>query len=242
MLDRSGPDRSGPDRSGVPIVFLHGWAGSALGTWAASGIPALLEARGRTCIVPDLPGHGVAARDHGASHDSSDYDDIIDQVQSGLPGGPIDLVGFSLGAKIALMIAARAPEKVARAVTVAVGDNIFAAEGAGAALGRLLAEGIEADTPERLSRMAVYALQSGGDPLAMAACLRRAWHAPTAETLAAIRARVMLILAGNDELVVSADRLRACLPTAVTHVLPGHDHLSVPYATDLKHLVAEFLT
>lgn len=227
--------------SAPPIVFLHGWAGSALGTWIAARIPDAMQRSGRACFIPDLPGHGVAARERRASHDPVDYDDIVDRLQAGLPDGPVDLVGYSLGAKIALVLAAREPERVRRVVAVAVGDNIFAAERSGDAMGEALANGLAADMPDRLRRMAVYALQSGADPLALSACLRRHWDAPTEEQLSAITAPILLALAERDELVTSADRLRAALRHVEVRSLPGQDHLSAPFAAELKPMMMEFL-
>lgn len=235
------PETSAGAPAAPPIVFLHGWAGSGLGTWTATNIPDVMQRAGRTCFVPDLPGHGVSARARQASHDPADYDDIVDRVQAQLPSGPVDLVGYSLGAKIALIIAAREPARVRRMVAVAVGDNIFAAESSGGPLGDLLAGGLAADTPERLRRMAIYAFQSGADPLALAACLRRHWEAPSPERLGHITAPVLLALAEHDELVKSADRLRAALPTVDVRTLDGQDHLSAPFARELAPMIADFL-
>ena len=228
--------------AGVPVVFLHGWGGSARGTWIASGIPDQLSARGRYCIVADLPGHGRPSGLVEMSHDPDHYDNIVDMVAADLPPGIVDLVGYSLGAKIALTIAARPQSQVRRLVATAVGDNIFRAEPSGLAMSALLETGILADTPQRLRRMAVYALQSGGDPRALAACLRRRWHPPTEAMLRSIRIPVLLALADEDELVTSSEQLEQCLPQARTLRLSGQDHLSAPFAAELKPLIVTFLS
>ena len=176
------------------------------------------------------------------SHDPDDYDDIVDMVAAGLPSGAVDLVGYSLGAKIALSIAARPASPVRRLVAVAVGDNLFSAEASGLAMSAVLETGILADTPQRLRRMAVYAWQSGGDPNALAACLRRRWHPPTEAMLRSIHIPVLLALADEDELVTSSEQLEQCLPQARIRRLPGQDHLSAPFAAELKPLIVAFLS
>jgi pimeloyl-ACP methyl ester carboxylesterase len=46
----------------VPVVLIHGWAGSFLETWQKPGIDALLSDIGRTVIGVDLLGHGAAEK------------------------------------------------------------------------------------------------------------------------------------------------------------------------------------
>jgi len=231
------------DPTATPVLFLHGWGGSGIGTWVASRLPARLRDRGHTCIVADLPGHGCAERVNGASHRSEDYDEIVEKVDEGLPvGGRCDVVGFSLGAKIALMLAARRPERYRRIVAAGVGSNIFSSEPAGPALRAILSGGIGPDVPARQRRSAVYALQSGGDPEAMGACIARSWTPPTRADLEGLPSEVLLAAGDEDEVVGSVEELAACLPTATVRRLRGIDHLSTPYSTELHDLVAEFLS
>jgi pimeloyl-ACP methyl ester carboxylesterase len=229
--------------SDTPVVFLHGWGGSAAGTWLASKLPDRIRGQGRACLIVDLPGHGIRSRLAGASHESSDYDAIVDMVDRGLPADvPLDIVGFSLGAKIGLVLASSRPERVRRLVAAGVGSNIFAAEPAGPALWTVLKDGIPPDTTARTRRSAVYALQSGGDPDAMAACLTRYWQAPTPAELGRIEGCVLLAAGDEDDTVGSVDELAACLPKAQVFRLRGIDHFATPYATELHDLTAEFLT
>lgn len=224
------------------VVFLHGWGGSGFGTWVASGLPARLRDRGHTCIVVDLPGHGCAERVLGASHRSEDYDEIVERVDEGLPvGGQCDVVGFSLGGKIALKLAGRRPDRYRRVVAAGVGSNIFEPEPAGSALRKILSDGIGPDVPARRRRSAVYALQSGGDPEAMGACITRRWQPPSRGDLEGLASSVLLAAGDEDEVIGSVDDLAAFLPTSVVHRLRGIDHLSTPYSTELHDLVTEFL-
>ena len=227
--------------SNVPVVFLHGWGGSGTGTWLSSKLPARLQALGRPCLVLDLPGHGMQARLAGASHDSQDYDAIVDQIEEALPVGVIDLVGFSLGAKIGLVLASRRPDRVRKLVAAGVGSNIFAREPNGEHVRTILRSGVTADSPLRARLSAVHALQSGGDPEAMGACLTRSWLPPDREELRRVTSSVLLIAGDEDEIVGSVDDLLDCLPNATLHRLHRIDHLATPYAKELHDLTVEFL-
>ncbi|NBR00999.1 MAG: alpha/beta fold hydrolase, partial [Actinobacteria bacterium] len=53
---------SGP--ADIPVVLVHGWAGSFRETWQSTGMDALLEDGGRSVIGVDLLGHGNAEKPH----------------------------------------------------------------------------------------------------------------------------------------------------------------------------------
>ena len=84
--------------TGVPIVFLHGFLGSSE-DWRR----LLPYFEGRNCLAYDLPGHGEMP-----------WVDInIDDLLSfALPPEPIDLVGYSLGGRLALRYALKNPSRI----------------------------------------------------------------------------------------------------------------------------------
>jgi len=151
------------------IVLLHGCGGSPEAEWEANGWPAAIAAIGRRALFVRLPGHG---RD-GPSHDPADYADLAGMVLNGLPRGPVDIIGFSLGAKIALALALRSPDSVRRMVLGGIGDNIFAPESFGEAAAHALEHGpIEQTPPPVLAFLETW--DPGlNDPAAIAAVLRR---------------------------------------------------------------------
>jgi pimeloyl-ACP methyl ester carboxylesterase len=222
----------------TPVVFLHGWGGSSRTAWGATRLPQRLAAAGRETVVVDLPGHG----DSAGSHDSADYDQIVGLVDASLPEGPLDLVGYSLGAKISLMIAARRPERVNRLVLAGVGENVFAPEPGGEAVRTAMTEGFAPDLDPVARASAVYALQAGGDPAAIGAVLCRSWEPPTPDMLTALEGMPILLVNGAEDGVIrSPEGLAACLPHAEVHVLAGVDHFSTPYSAELHELVEAFL-
>ena len=99
---------------GPVVVLLHG-AGDNAGTWFKVA-PALIGTH--RLVVPDLAGHGGSAPERGPI----DIKDVLGGVEAVLdavaPGEKVVLVGNSLGAWIAMLVAQRRPERVALAVCV----------------------------------------------------------------------------------------------------------------------------
>lgn len=104
--------------SGSPVLVLHGFGGSGAAMAPLVAKLAALATRHRV-IAPDLPGHGASA----APHDPAAYgwDAIVRQMLALLDALDVErahLLGFSLGGRIALQLAARAPARVRSVVTV----------------------------------------------------------------------------------------------------------------------------
>jgi 2-hydroxy-6-oxonona-2,4-dienedioate hydrolase len=100
--------------SGLPLVLLHGAAGSW--THWLRNIPALSERR--TVIAADLPGFGDSAMPPEPYTAESLADIVADGVRRVVPGR-CDLLGFSFGAIIGGIAAARLGDRVRRLVLVA---------------------------------------------------------------------------------------------------------------------------
>ena len=105
-----------------PVVLVHGWGGTYRSTWSESPLERSLIRAGRTVLGVDLPGHGRTP----APHDPRAYAYIAGQLGDKLPAGrAIDAVGFSLGGKLLLQLAACHPERFRRLVIAGVGANLF---------------------------------------------------------------------------------------------------------------------
>lgn len=100
---------SGPPTA-PPILFLHGGGVSG---WMWEPVVRRLEDRFR-CLVPDLPGHGRLSCDRFSF--AGAVDRLAELIRTGASGGPVHVVGLSLGAQTALHLIARHPDLVGRAV------------------------------------------------------------------------------------------------------------------------------
>ncbi|WP_426996186.1 alpha/beta fold hydrolase [Pseudarthrobacter sp. N5] len=109
-----------------PILLLHGFSSSSKLNWEDTGwLSALLEA-GRRVITVDLPGHGRS----GAPEDLDSYapsriradllqiafDAGVRPLRAGDPSSGLDLIGYSLGSRLAWEFGATQPELVHRLV------------------------------------------------------------------------------------------------------------------------------
>lgn len=94
-----------------PVVLLHGFTGSS-GSWDPALVSGLAGS-GRTVRAVDLPGHGA----HGAepTPEGSMLERAL-EIVGGAASGPLDLVAYSMGGRIALHFAERFPHRVRRLV------------------------------------------------------------------------------------------------------------------------------
>ncbi|MEO8746035.1 MAG: alpha/beta hydrolase, partial [Rhodanobacter sp.] len=98
-----------------PLLAMHGWLDNA-GSFAL--LAPLLATRFHV-IAPDLPGHGHS--DHlppGATYHFADYVGTLLQVTDALRLGRFTLLGHSLGAGVAALLAATAPERIERLLLI----------------------------------------------------------------------------------------------------------------------------
>lgn len=140
----------------TPLLLLHGFLGRGA-DWR--GVRRHLGG-GRPVSAPDLPGHGGAV---ALPLDAYTLDGAADRVLDGLTE-PADVVGYSMGGRLALHLAATRPEAVRRAVVVSGSPGLAtdAERAARRALDAERAAEIAADLPgflERWGRMPLFASQ-----------------------------------------------------------------------------------
>lgn len=223
-----------------PIVLVHGWGGSFATTWEASGFTALLADAGRRVVGVDLLGHGTAPK----PHDPEAYADLGARVVEAVDaagGGPVDAVGFSLGALTLLRLAVDRPTMFRRLVLAGIGRNVFEHDPEQTA--RIVAA-IESggETDDNRARLfAQYAVQPGNDPVALAAIMRQGSVRRLDESdLAAVTCPV-LVAVGDQDFVLPADRLVDALPDARLVTLRRTDHFATPESFAFIDATLEFL-
>jgi pimeloyl-ACP methyl ester carboxylesterase len=225
-----------------PVVLVHGWGGSFATTWERSGFTALLEDAGRQVIGVDLLGHGRAPK----PHDPAEYSRLPEHVLAHFPPDrAVDAVGFSMGAMTLLRVALAHPERFNRLVLAGIGRNVF--ERDDAAKDRIVAAieggaaGGDTDADNQARLFAQYAAQHGNDPKALVAAMQAPPAPALADSdLAAITCPVLVVVGEND-FVLPADRLVEALPHAKFVSVRRTDHFATPESFGFIDATLEFL-
>jgi 2-succinyl-6-hydroxy-2,4-cyclohexadiene-1-carboxylate synthase len=258
--------------SGPALLLLHGFTGSGR-SWAE--LMAEATAAGRTVIAPDMPGHGGTA---WVAADPADLGSpsraTIERTAEDLP--PLlralgheraDVVGYSMGARVAL--------RLAIAHAACVGSLILEAPSAGIAdpgersarraaddalAGTLVRDGIAAfvDSWERtpvlageahikaVARAAVREIRLANDPAGLAASLRGAGQGsmePLHGRLSEISSPTLVIVGADDPARDRAEAVAAGIPGARLATVPGAGHaphLEAP--ASFNRLVLDFVS
>ena len=223
-----------PTPDAPPVLLLHGFAASFDRTWRDNGWVDLLADLGREVVAVDLLGHGGSDK----PHDPAAYADLGSGVVAALPDGPVDAVGFSLGARVLLGVAAEDPTRFRRLVVAGVGDNLFRDQDP-----EVIARAVEggAGEDDRVGQhFALLADAPGNDPLALAACLRRPDRPLGNDELGRIDRPVLVVL-GDRDFAGPADPLLEALPDARLVTLRNVDHFATPKAMGFLDATLDFL-
>lgn len=220
-----------------PVILLHGCGGSPEQAFARSGWLDAFGQAGREVHALRLPGHGRA----DPSHDPADYADLAGMLLADLPAQQCDVVGFSLGAKLALDIAVRIPGRWRRMVLGGIGDNAFAPESVGEAAAAALERGPDEDTPPPVRAFLENWDPALNDPLAIAAILRRPANPVLSEAdIAALGIPAMVVNGGADFVASMGTRLFDALGLE-QHLLPGIGHFDLTDQQDFRDCAIRFL-
>jgi pimeloyl-ACP methyl ester carboxylesterase len=230
--------------AGEPIVLVHGFASNAAVNWVHPGWVATLNRAGRRAIALDLRGHGGSTKLYGpdAYHSAVMAGDVHALIEHlGLPRA--DVMGYSMGARIAAFLVLAHPQRVRSLILGGLGSHLV--DGVG--LPPSIAEALEApsltDVADPIGRtFRAFAEQTHSDLAALAACIRGSRQTLTPEEVAQIRAP-MLIAAGTKDVVAgSAAALAAMIPQAQVLDIPGRDHMLAVGDKMFKQGVLHFLT
>ena len=210
-----------------PVVLVHGFGTSSRRTWGSLGWIDLLTEAGREVHAPDLLGHGAAPK----PHDPAAYADLEGWLADQLPEGPIDGIGFSLGARLLLGVASLQPARFRRLVAAGVGRNIINGD---PEYRRQVAAAVEAIEPPEEPGMAYFhalAGKPGMDREALVAFLAGFEVEIEVSRLGHITCPVLVVLGDRDR-SGPPDELVAAIPNAELRMLRGVDHFATPKSYD----------
>lgn len=235
---------SGSTAGGLPPVVLHhGFIANAHLNWVAPGVVDALAGAGRSVVALDARGHGRSGKPHdpgayGEDVMARDLSALLDEL-----GAPeVDLVGYSMGAVVALIAASREP-RIRRLAVGGVGAGIVELGGVDTRILRpeALAAALLADDPATVTdpqarEFRTFADALGADRRALAAQAASVHAAPIA--LASITAPTLVLAGDADPLAARPEVLAAAIPGAELRLVPG-DHLTaVDDPAFAAHLIA----
>ena len=238
-----------------PVLLLHGFSSSSKLNWEDTGWLASLLDAGRRVILVDLPGHGRS----GAPEDRDSYspsriradllqvafDAGVRPVQAGDPASGLDVVGYSLGSRLAWEFAATQPEIVHRIVLGGPNTADPLAEFDLTAAQDYLADGtpIEDESTARLLKMAL--LLPSNNIFALLSLVEAIKAEPYDPSEAVPHVPMLLVAGDQDERAGSLPQLAELAEgaggLAEQLTLPGRNHTNAVTSRTFKQAAISFL-
>ncbi len=220
-------------------MLLHG-AFSGASSWGGQ-VPALVEA-GRRVFCPERHGHGHSPDVTEEFH----YADMAEETIAYLDevvGGPADIVGWSDGAVVGVLVALRRPDLIRRLVLIGQYFN-----SSGRAVGGML-DALGTDEEMKAFFAAEYATESPDGPDHFQVIFDKTMAMIDSEPeidlgdLSAVTAPTLVMQGDRDEVtlehslgvVAAIDGARLC-------VIPGSHLIPIEAPTAVNAVIAQFLT
>lgn len=235
----SAPSSEATGRPLPPIVLLHGFAATGDADFVATGWPESLAAAGRSAIAIDLPGHGESPAVAGPAdaRTSAVIAAILEAIAAVVPEGPIDVVGYSLGGRLAWELPAASP-RIRRLVLGGVSPMEPFAAVDPAELGRALA-GVAPQNP-LVGMMAAMISAPGADTASLATLIPGLASEPFVPQASAPRVPTLLVAGEQDPMTQGIEALLDALPDGRLAHVPG-DHRGALDSPEFRAAAIEFL-
>ncbi len=228
---------------GDPVLLIHGFASNVATNWIDPGWVKTLTAAGYRVIAFDNRGHGESAKlysldDYGAPLMAEDARRLLDHLQI----ERADVMGYSMGARIAAFLALAHPERVRSLIFGGLGLNMVrGVAGTGPVARALEAASIDEVVNPTARTFRAFAEQTGSDLKALAACIRSARAPITADDVARIRCPVLIVVGELDVIGGSGAALADLIPGARALEIAGRDHMKAVGDRAYKEAVLGFL-
>lgn len=217
---------------GRPVVLLHGLASSGVQDWPDAEWAGVFG--DRPVVVVDLPAHGSSP-----ALGTAPTSEVLDALAAVVESAEVDLVGYSLGARLAWDLARHPSVAVRRLVLggLASGEP-FAHVDLAAARGALAGGEAPADP---LTGMILHMVSLPGNRPAELIDLIEGLAAEPFDPASGAPAQPTLLLGGADDgMSAGIGDLAVLLPESRVGRVPG-DHLGALHAPEFRAAAAAFL-
>jgi pimeloyl-ACP methyl ester carboxylesterase len=228
---------------GGAILLIHGFASNVQVNWVNTGWVAALRRAGFRVIAIDNRGHGQSEKlydtaAYGGPVMAEDARRLLDHL--GI--GQADVMGYSMGARIAAFLVLAHPSRVRSVIFAGLGINMVHGVGAPGPIAAALEAPSAADVKNDAARsFRVFAEQTGGDRQALAACIRSSRDKIAPEQLGGITRPVLVAVGTDDVIAGSGPQLAALIPGAEILDIAGRDHMKAVGDRVYKQGVLDFL-
>src|SRR5271169_5924783 len=211
---------------GEPILLIHGFASNHRVNWVEPRWVETLTQAGRRVVAFDNRGHGQSQKLYAPADYSAD---LMTRDAANLLGRlgieRADVMGYSMGARIASLLALAEPKRVRALILGGLGDRLVRDAG----LPEAIAQAMEApsldglaDPTQRMFR--AFADRTKSDRAALAACVRGSRRSLTPADLALIAQPALVAVGERDAVAGDPNKLAAMLPRGTAFDIPGRDH------------------
>ena len=229
---------------GEPIVLVHGFASTRSVNWVYPTWVSELRKDGRRVIALDNRGHG----------ESSKLDDPLQYSIAAMAGDVValmdhleiaraDIMGYSLGARMAAWLAVNAAQRLRAAIFGGIGMAMIEGGGPGEnVVAALEAPSLDEVTDPVGRTFRAFADQTRSDRLALAACLRGSRGLLSRAEAARIALPVLIAVGTTDEIAGSAEGLGQIITGSEVLDIPNRDHMRAVGDKVYKAGVVDFLS
>ncbi|HET9033223.1 MAG TPA: alpha/beta fold hydrolase [Dokdonella sp.] len=237
--------RWGSEDTRTPVALHHGFAASTQANWVAPRVVAALLKAGHAVISIDARGHGQSEKPHdagfyGEPRMARDLIALLDHLEV----REFDLVGYSMGAVVSLIVASQ-ESRLRRMVVGGIGEGVLATGGVdlrvmdrGAIVAGLLTDDPASITAPGVAEFRSFAERNGSDLKALAAQAERMHDQPI--DLQRIAAPTLVLAGDKDPLAFHPERLAAAIAHGSSATVPG-DHLNAVGHPLFAEATIEFL-
>jgi len=230
---------------GDPILLVHGFASTKEINWVNPSWVGELTRAGRRAIALDNRGHGASSK----LYDPANYEMALmagdaRALLDHLNITRADVMGYSMGARIAAFLAVHHPERVRSLVIGGLGIRLVASQTGSLApkiVAALEAPALADITDPTGRAFRRFAEQTKSDLKALAACMGRPRRLLSREEVAGIKVPVLVAVGTKDEVSGSGPELAALIPGAQELNIPDRDHMLAVGDKAFKAGVLDFL-
>jgi pimeloyl-ACP methyl ester carboxylesterase len=197
---------------GPPVILIHGF-GESLESWHRGGVVRTLSPHFQV-IAMDVRGHGRSGKPHDQKSYGAELSGDVVRLLRHLGTTKAHIVGYSMGALVALDFAVLHQEHALSIVLAGAGWN----------------------PPETLEdfRQQAEAFEQGkipgreGDDAKALAAMLRGLRVLSEEDVRRIRVPMAALIGANDRFMANVQRLSRALPGMQVTVIPDADHAATP--------------